>query len=652
MDHARHWSEDRLDVPASTQTIQIQGHKGDLLELEKQASNTKVEQSSVQTRVAIRGSSAFDTSLQQPVGYYLNDVALPLGGTQVPILFATEDLQLIKGPQGDLYGRHSEAGVVKINTLSPDWQPTANIEVWSGVTDGANDYQPSNIVVGRLSNEIIADVLAGSVAIRAEDTTGPQLNLVNDSKDGGAIENLASQFNFDIRTSADTSIHWTSYLSRVEAGKAKMRYLTGANKTDRFTTNYNTDTFDDIDSDIHSLKVETELDNLTVTSITGYTDFNREFLADLDLTPAPIPATVFAQQDQMLSQEIRLSTLPQQNMSWLVGLYLYQQESDINFDIGGSMMMPRTYRLTNIEQTGLAGFTQLDWSITNSWSLTLGLRAEHIEKKTKQQIVSSTSYQERLSQTKWLPKASLSYKVASNRNLYLTYSEGYLPGGFNYASAQSLNSFSYDAETSQNIEIGGKMRALNNKLYLDAALFYTKTKDKQINDLLPGFVQTISNAAQTSSYGLEVSARYQLTTDLDLFTNLGALNTNADEYLTNSFNGSAFVANDLAGNDLPLAPKFTYSLGVDYSPSKGWFANLHAAGRSKLYFDANNQLEHPASVTVDASVGYKFNHVTLALVADNVFDEVIYSRAVNTAAGIVVEDSQPRYIGLNLAANW
>ncbi|WP_087023164.1 TonB-dependent receptor [Thaumasiovibrio subtropicus] len=652
---ARHWQEPTLMIPASIDTVNVEDRKASPETLEQQVSNVRVEHSSVQTQVAIRGSTGYNTSLQQPVGYYLDDIALPLGGTQLPPLFNFESITVIKGPQGDLYGRHSQAGVIKLTSQSPDWQPRATAQLSSGITQGAKDDQPSHVLAVRGSNTLMDDVLAGSIAIRAEHTSGPQYNLFDDNKQSGKQENVAANISFDGIIGSNTQWQWRSHSSRLEMGKAQMRYLTGLAATPRFTTNYNSNSVEHRDTDIHSLRIDHDWQGLTLTSISGGTVFRRDFTTDLDLTPAPMPPTVMTLKDNMLSQELRLTNAPSsETFRWLVGAYLFQQDSDIDFTIGGSQMMPRTQRITAIAQSGIAAFGQVEWQLQPDWALTLGLRAERINKQGHQRFysIAANQYQADLDHTIWLPKTSLRYQFSPTSQVYLSAAQGYLPAGFNYASAQNLASFTYDEETSTNIELGYKALLLKDRLQFSGAIFHITTQDKQITDLQPGFVQTISNAAKTTSYGAELSADYRWYNAISSFARLGAMTAEADQYIVHTFNGSGFVSQDLAGNDLPLAPALTYAVGIEYRPQQGWFARLVGSGSSKYYFDSANTLSHPSYFTLDAELGYQFSHASLALNIDNAFDELRYSRSVSTPQGVVVEDSHERYFGLTVKMDW
>ena len=110
---------------------------------------------------------------------------------------------------------------------------------------------------------------------------------------------------------------------------------------------------------------------------------------------------------------------------------------------------------------------------------------------------------------------SLSYKLSDNHNLYASYSTGYQSGGFNYNGAGDSDSFIYSPEFSREIELGWKGRFINERLNLTAAFFDISTTDKQVVDLQIGGIQSISNAAKTSSYGFEFSVNWKVS---ELFT--------------------------------------------------------------------------------------------------------------------------------------
>ncbi len=110
--------------------------------------NVAIEQSSVQTHVVMRGMSVANTGLQDPVGYFVDGVALPFGATQSPGFFGLQSMEILKGPQGTLYGCNTEAGAIKVETRAPSWTPSALLDLTAGFADGAAGRAPLGSVEG------------------------------------------------------------------------------------------------------------------------------------------------------------------------------------------------------------------------------------------------------------------------------------------------------------------------------------------------------------------------------------------------------------------------------------------------------------------------------------------------------------------------
>lgn len=569
-------------------------------------------------------------------------------------MFNIQQLEVIKGPQGALYGRNSESGVVKLTSIKPSLSPAFSLGLETGVTDGANGKEAAHIVSLAASDALVQDKVAGAVALQYRDSKGPFLNQANGDENGGGLESWQLKTGFDAYLNEDITVAFRSHLERGDAGKSKLRFSTGENATDRFVTNHDVKGSDNKRSAIHSLTVTRQINDLSLVSITGLTNFARDFTTDLDVTTAPVPATQYDLKDQMLSQEFRLASNWNSGFRWLAGAYFYKQDTDVDFTIGGTPMLARSTRVTDIDQRGIAGFGQFDFALGNQWDISFAARIENVEKRGKQsyQALQNQTYAADKNSTYVLPKTTLSYHLNDDALVYASLAKGYTPGGFNYGSAQNLASFTYDPQTSQNIELGYKASLLENKLKVGATLFQIKTKDKQIVDLMPGFVQSITNAAAAKSYGLELTADYQMSDGLAVYGQVSLMKAKATKYRTNVFRNGAFVATSLSGNELPLSPKLSYSAGVKYSGGQGVFGDLSIKGSGNYYFDSANTIKQQGYKQVDSQIGYQFSDASIALVAENIFDTKIASRAVNTASGVVVEDSSPRYIGIKFAANW
>ncbi|MCF7480877.1 TonB-dependent receptor [Vibrio sp. J1-1] len=611
---------DQLETPALSTTERISQF----------VSNTLVEQSSIQTRVVIRGQSSIDAGLNSPVGYILDDVSLPLGIKQAPTLLNSHGIELIKGAQGSYYGRNSQAGILIVESLTPQ----SGFNGWGQYsylgTAGADDQEPGHQFQGGISGG--NDSLTTNIALDYQTKESPYYNLYRQSNDEN--ENLHLQGSLSYLMTPDTEVLYRAHWQEKDAGRATMRYLTGMAATDRFTVNQNTESDHDEKFQLHSLRVDHQLDTTTLTSITGYTDYEETFVMDPDCSPMPaISDTLSYLSDQMFSQEIRLSSADYNEIKWAIGGYLYKQDTLSDFTIGFTGIQ----RVTDNDQWGAAGFGHIQFPVTQNLTLTAGIRAEHIEQKGKQTGLGN--FDQSIEDTEWLPKIVAEYKFNQDQSLYASWSTGYLPGGFNYGYSSNIDNFSYDPEHTLAYEAGHSASWAQGAVTTEFVLFYNKVSDKQVVDIQPGLVQEISNAAKADIYGLETQFDWRLNDQWSLAATLGLQQGETE-------------SPGVEKHDLPYTPDYTWSTSLDFAPTPQWLSSLQVRGSGEYFFDSTNLLEQDAHEIVDFSLRYLWDPVTMTLAVNNLFDEEVYSRSVNTMAGVLVEDTQPRTFSLTAQYKW
>ncbi|MCF1182255.1 TonB-dependent receptor [Marichromatium gracile] len=647
---ARQWRESAQLVPQTVEVLDGRDRQGplwrDFSDLATLSPNTQVQQSSVETRLVIRGATAINTGLQDPVGYFVNDVALPLGATQAPALFALERIEVVKGPQGTLYGRNTEAGAVRIETRDPEWAPSAEASLSLGMREGAEGWRTLGETTGRVSGALSSRAAVG-LAARHAGGEGLHYNQFDGDDDGGARQRWTFSGGLALDLAATTSLSLKSVIERDDQGKRRLRYLTGPAATGRFVTDYDLPAWQDTSSAVHALRIDHDLATSTLSAITGWTDYGRDFQMDRDVSSLETPGTRLRQRDQALSQELRLSggaADASDPWRWLVGLHAYRQWSDLTFGAG----KPWVVRHTRIDQLGVAGFGQLDYRLSPAWRLGFGARLEHSSQDGRQvyrEAATTRAYDARLDHGVLLPRLSLTYTPSQSLTLFGSLARGYLPGGYNYSMASDRDSLTYAPEYSWAAEIGAKSSLLDGRAALDLALFYTRTTDKQLLELLPGGATRIDNAAEARSYGLELGLRVRPAPAWTLFANLGLQRAETTRY--------RLGASDLSGNRLPLAAAYTYALGVRHdSGGDGVFAELRTRGSGPYYFDVRNQVRQDAALRVDAEIGYRWKDLSIALWGRNLFDEAVYERALAVPRGVLVEDGEPRTIGLRVGMAW
>ncbi|WP_028293620.1 TonB-dependent receptor [Oceanobacter kriegii] len=654
---ARYWQEAPADVPDTVNVIDSEESDQGIAALAAFAPNVRIEDSSVQTRVVVRGSGGFDTGLYEPVAYYYDGVALPLGGSQLPALDNARQIELVKGPQGSLYGRNSEAGVIKVYSQQPSAQSHFQAQLNSGQLSGADGDAAHQLINLGASGELVADAIQGSIGLSWQDSQGPNLNEVTDDNESGSQDRRTLNAGLKFLTGSAGHVQFNTLMESRRDGKGRLRYDTGMMATDRYTTNYNTDSHDDRTSRIHSINVVQQLGNLKLEAVTGLTRFDRDFVQDLDLNAMASYYSELDLQDRMLSQEMRLSS-EQGDLKWLAGLYAFKEHTDVYFE--QAAMVPQA-RTTDIKQRGVALFGQAELALTSALKVGFGLRGEKLTQQGDQtRLINGfeSSYGDDSKSTTWLPKVFASYALADDRSVYLSYAKGYMPGGYNYTGAGSADTLVYDKETSRNLEAGFKLASLDQRLNLQASVFHIATRDKQVTDVSQDFSFHTSNAASVVSQGAEVAAEYRFENDWSLKGQLGYLNTEAEDYEVSGLVNYNLVAQDYSGNDLPYAPKASYGLTAQYDPYYGFFASVNLHGSSEYYFDSANSIKQDGYRMIDADLGYRFTESQLgqlevALVATNLTNEEVFERAVTVSGvGVAVEDKAPRYIGVRIGADF
>ena len=650
---ARHWQENARQLPATPTllTPEPDDHElwSSLESLTGRTANARLEDSSVQKRIVLRGITAVNTGLQDPLGVFVDGVGLPLGLNQAPALFNLDRIELLKGPQGTLYGRNTEAGALRLITPAPAQQ----LETWARLSqlylDNGNGEQRSRLAAG--VSGPLNDALKAGLAIRAEGGSTGIHNTHALHDEAGDFEQLSLSASADLDLSQRTRLAFRSRLDRTNNDMERMRYASGPLRTDPFTTAYNRDAYNEQHTGVHSIRLTHQLPTAELTAITGVSHYDRHFIMDMDASTLPAPASALDQDNRMWSQEIRLASLPSAARQWLIGLYLFNEDSDIDFSTGA----PTTLRHTNIDQEGVALFGQVEFPLGERWMLTTGARLEYLDQSGNQDNISllgQRRYSADHGNTEFLPNLGLSYHLTDGSLAYFNLSRGYLPGSYNYNQASDAESFTYDAEYTDTAELGLKTDLFNGQLEADINLFYSRISDKQIVDLQPGGTQSVSNAAKARSYGLELALKAPLGQGWQLDSTFGLQHAEATDYTQNTFSGGQLVRTNLSGNKLPLAAPYTYSLGVQYDKGYGWFGQARLNGSGGYYFDSQNQVKQSAWQSVDMELGYAFRDYRLSLAAQNLFDEQYYTRALNTPNGLLVEDAAAREISLNLSARW
>lgn len=332
---------------------------------------------------------------------------------------------------------------------------------------------------------------------------------------------------------------------------------------------------------------------------------------------------------------------PDTGLSGLFGTFFQRSDSDeyLNYSLAG---------IGNFQdvQTSSALYSELTYDITEDLDLTLGLRYERDKQHRTGDTVGGTRYNVDLDYEEdysaLLPKVVLGYDVDKNLRVGALVSKGFNPGGVTIIYTNGQTNY-FDEESVWNYELFARTVLLDNRLTLNANLFYADYENYQVSYVYGTVGSTvvygIGNADKAHSYGLELSADYLATDKLRLIAGLGLLHTEIEEY-------SGDGGEELDGAEFMRSPNVTASLGADYELLKG----LHVGGRVRYVGEYNSEdstesIKAGDYYVCDAQVSYEMGPFTAYGYVNNLFDEFYTVSELRINRAIV---GNPREFGVGL----
>ncbi|WJG10047.1 TonB-dependent receptor [Aliiglaciecola sp. LCG003] len=537
--------------------------------------------------ITIRGVGAnsrnigFDTR----VGVYLDGVYLGQSPALNQELLDLERVEVLRGPQGTLFGKNTVAGAINLISKKP-----------SDVLEGQISASIGNMGAREIQGEInlpISDTSAAKFSVTKLDRDGYIKNLTtgNDLNERDALAyrgQFRSQLSdkLELNFSVDgLSTERLSFLGEAISDTLSNVLDPAAPEKDEVATTL--DTFEKRDIWGGSLDLACHMDNgYDVKSITAYRDTDIFYRNDSDYAVADLLVIEYSDQYKQWSQEFQLIS-PQDDSAfdYVAGIYLYRQDADTRRDaingahsflfgnVPGSVVTNSGFVTTD----SYAAYFNSGYDLTDSSSLALGLRFTDEEKELDWLLDGSASgifgigsTEGRLTDSRsdsYLSYAlSFNHAFNSNLNGYAKYSTGFKSGGYNLdfiTNADLAAGIQFDKETVGSAELGLKGNFYRNSLVLNFAAFSSEFKNYQVNqfiDLGNGASSiSIRNAAKANTQGIELEMTYRPISNLEIQASMGLLDTEFD-----SFPGGLTGGGNAQGKDLINAPDRNFALGVQY----------------------------------------------------------------------------------------
>ncbi len=525
-------------------------------------------------------------------------------------LIDIERIEVLKGPQGTLYGNNAQAGVINIITKQPNNDTRGKIGVELG-EDNKRQYTFS------ASGPIVEDKLYVGLSAKHYEKDG----FIKNTYSGGYANDREHNYGrLHLRYTPTDDFEISLISSKYKEDSGDIHYL----DSNEGYKSKNTDEqgYDKSGTTAHALKVSYDINDYLFESITTYRNVDLDQLQAYETYDY-----IFLKEHDKYSQEFRLSN-SSDIFKWIAGISADKEEVDDTSHMIGAFSNPST---TKGDSFGV--FIHTDYIINEKLSFISGIRYDKDNIEFEQ---STTKYD--FSDSEISPKVSLKYRHDQNSMYYATISKGYLSGGYN-----TLNGFpsKYDSETLWNYEIGAKNSFLDNRLVVNSSIFYMQIDDMQVKVYTsPNTRQAYyDNVGKATSKGFEIGINGKVTDTIELFASYGYTDSTMDKYN----DGQA----DYSGNKKPLSPDYNYNIGAQYRDTQGYFARVDLNGYGRIYYDnANSRSRDPYRV-VNAKIGYETEDWDIYLYGKNIFDEEYNDYNKFNFNGVLY--SQPREIGVQLA---
>jgi len=672
---AQRRSERLVDVPASVVAISgealAQAGVNGIEDLTRQAPGVLINKTGAYVQPTVRGigASVQGGGAESNIAVYVDGVYFASQTGAMFDLVNLESVQVLKGPQGTLFGRNATGGALLLTTLTPSFTPTGKAFASFG---RFNEYKLS-----AYASTGLTDTLAADISVYRRHTNG----FIRDLRTG---ERRGEQSSFDIRGKLlfepSDAVRFILAASHTETkDPSGLTYTTlngnsvgrnfansGPIAVERGTSSQEIATRIEAKVNTVSLRSEIDLGFATLNTISGYIDEQDFIDADLDSSYAPSSFATYDQFNESFSQEINLTSPSGGDFSWVAGLYYYWNAAGSeNWRLNGNPF----YR-ARITSNSISGFADGTYDL-GPVSLIAGLRYSK-EKRGFQRGFPGGAYtvDTDVTYTSWTPRAGLRVDVGPRSNVYATFSQGFKSGTYNLSSP-STTPVRPEKITAYEAGFKSASRAID----FNIAAYHYDYRDIQVTayDYTSG-VSRLFNAARARVHGIESDATWRPADNFDLRAGFAWTHARFKSFpgapaffprttLTNGTPcpdlncGNAQVNVDASGNKLLRAPEFTISAGANYHLELAGGSKISFGVRpywsSKINYSFQERISQPSYFTVDADISYSPNdQLRLSIWGRNLTDTKYATSRSESSARDAIAWAQPVTYGISASYNF
>jgi iron complex outermembrane recepter protein len=639
------------------------------------------------------GTTLFGAGIENSVATYVDGVYIASQAGSFLTLNNIAQLEVLKGPQGTLFGRNATGGLIQITTKDPQ-------STFSG--DASLSYGNYQTSVGQLyvTGPVVGDKLAADLAVSA--TTQGQgygTNQYNGQEVYKTDHDIAARSKWLFTPSDATTVRLigdyediagSQYSTRGIAPGTKAPFGAGAGPAvPTYDVDENFQPYNSFKGGGVSLRVDQRLGFAQLSSISAYRGSKYLDAFDGDASPVSLQNIIVGLDDTQLTQEFQLTSVQSGPLQWVLGAFYLHDDSSYDpstVEFGGPLVLPApegaglpaSVSTYGEEKTGSESlYGQSTLAITTVDHLTLGFRYT----EEKRQLI-ATQVAELAngftvyplapphaspflpppaltpSKTFTAPTWRFSYDHRFSDEVlgYLSYNRGFKSGGFN---AGDPTQPAFEPETLDAYEIGLKTDLWDRRLRLDTAAYYYHYKDIQVANFLAGSI-AYYNGAVAEIYGIDADLKALVTEKLTLTAGVSYIHdryTNfpdAQFYIPNPVLGGNTISTQSAdGNRLPLTPDETFNLSGDYRyplPAGSLGLNVTYLYSTRYVFSPDNILYQPAYNLVNAAISWTApgDRFTASLWGKNLSNTFVADGLLSSTFGSLSNYAPPRTYGVKL----
>jgi iron complex outermembrane receptor protein len=607
-------------------------------------------------RPVIRGVGSQVTSLgaDANIAMYLDGVYRPNQQSNQFSLADIERVEVLKGPQGTLFGRNATGGAIVITTKKPSLTETSGNLMASygrfnerefqgyittpltntvGVSFSADHHEDDGYVRDVPLNRREADhhetllrtrilyqpndrfsLIGSAYHLQFSDNTGAAFDILNRN-----TQNPTAPFFPDPREVAQTFIPYIKVNSWGSDVQAQYKF-----------------------------------DGMTLKSITSYAEARFDLRSDLDGTTVNTAATTFRTIQKTFTQELTLGTDGPGRFQWNVGAFLYRDRGSEPFLLSTTNVFTLS---ATLDTDSWALFGEAEYEIIDGLFLSGGLRYSKEKRDFAQDRAVGTDWTGSKSWDAVTPRAAIRYALTHQSNIYASYSEGFKSGTYNVTANGNTP---VDPEHIRAYEVGYKYAA--GRTSFDVSAFYYNYKDLQVQALPPGAtLTTLINAGVVHTYGLDAEFTTRLAENWDLHAGASYLHAKYDSFPNASIfvplpsgHGNASVAPyDASGKYVEFSPKFSASVSLTYTKPVGdgsISSTATASYTDTFFYDPSNRLTSPSYVLLNGVITWKPRPrgFEFSVWGQNLTDRVYPQIITFSTAGDRIAYARPRTYGVRV----